>query len=82
MNTTYPDFTDGTYTLEKIQAWCDKYSVTFANPTYDLTNEYEEGKIYKQYPAAGTRVQTGQTLKINIAENFDESEDGTGTGEE
>ena len=82
MNTTYPDFTDGSWTLEKIQSWCDKYSVQFAEPSYDMTNEYEEGKIYKQNPQPGTRVQTGQTLRIYIAENFDESEDGTGTGEE
>ena len=79
MNTTYPDFTKD-YSLEQIQKWCDKYSVEFANPSYDMTNEYEEGTIYKQSPAAGTRVQTGQTLKIYIAENYDE--DGTGTGEE
>ena len=81
MNTTYPDFTDGTYTLEKIQAWCDKYSVQFAEPSYDMTNEYEEGKIYKQNPQPGTRVQTGQTLRIYIAENYDESTEGTGTEE-
>ena len=80
MNTTYPDFTDGTWTLEKIQAWCDKYSVQFAEPSYDMTNEYPEGKIYKQNPAPGTRVQTGQTLRIYIAENYDEN--GQGTGEE
>ena len=79
MNTTYPDFTEG-YSLEKIQQWCDKYSVEFAQPSYDLTNDYPEGKIYKQSPASGTRVQTGQTLRIYIAENYDEN--GTGTGEE
>ncbi|MCR4581404.1 MAG: PASTA domain-containing protein [Bacilli bacterium] len=79
MNTTYPDFSEG-YTLAKIQEWCDKYSVEFPEPSYDLTNEYPEGKIYKQSPAAGTRVQTGQSLKIYIAENYDEN--GTGTGEE
>jgi serine/threonine-protein kinase len=82
MNTTYPDFTDGSWTLEKIQQWCDKYSVKFADPSYDMTNDYAEGTIYKQYPTTGTRVQTGQTLKINVAENFNSNEDGTGTGEE
>ncbi len=82
MNTTYPDFTDGTWSLEKIQAWCDKYSVTYVEPSYNMTNDYPEGKIYKQTPAAGTRVQTGQRLQLSIAENFNESEDGTGTGEE
>ena len=81
MNTTYPDFTTDEYnSIEKIQKWCDKYSVDFAQPSYDMTNDYPEGKIYKQSPAAGTRVQTGQTLKIYIAENYDEN--GTGTGEE
>ncbi|MCR5223909.1 MAG: Stk1 family PASTA domain-containing Ser/Thr kinase [Bacilli bacterium] len=82
MNTTYPDFTEASWSLTKIQEWCDKYSVTFANPQYDMTNDYPEGAIYKQYPAPGTRVQTGQTLKINVAENFDDSVEGTGTGEE
>ena len=79
MNTTYPDFTQG-YTLNQIQKLCEKYSVDFAQPSYDITNEYPEGTIYKQSPAAGTRVQTGQSLKVYIAENYDE--DGTGTGEE
>ena len=83
MNTTYPDFTDGSYSLEKIQEWCDKYSVDFAEPNYTPTDEYPEGKIYKQSPAPGTRVQTGQTLKIHIAESTDGEEyEGTGTGEE
>ncbi len=82
MNTTYPDFTDGSWNLEKIQSWCEKYSVTYVEPQYTMTNEYSEGAIYKQNPAPGTRVQTGQILQIYIAENFDETEDGTGTGEE
>ena len=82
MNTTYPDFTDGSYSLEKIQEWCDKYSVKFAEPDYVPTDEYEPGKIYKQSPLPGTRVQSGQTLKISIAEELDEDTDGTGTGEE
>ena len=82
MNTTYPDFTDGSWSLEKIQSWCDKYSVTYVEPTYNMTNDYPEGTIYKQNPSPGTRVQTGQKLVLSIAENFDESEDGTGTGEE
>lgn len=84
MNTTYPDFTtDEWNSIEKIQQWCDKYSVKFAEPEYDMTDEYPEGKIYKQSPLAGTRVQTGQTLKIHIAEAPDNGEyDGTGTGEE
>ncbi|MBR6073002.1 MAG: Stk1 family PASTA domain-containing Ser/Thr kinase [Bacilli bacterium] len=85
MNTTYPDFTtDEWKSIEKIQEWCDKYSVNFAEPVYDMTDEYPEGKIYKQTPLAGTRVQTGQTLKIHIAESPDggEDTDGTGTGEE
>jgi serine/threonine-protein kinase len=82
MNTTYPDFTDGSWNLEKIQSWCEKYSVTYVEPQYTMTNDYSEGAIYKQNPAPGTRVQTGQRLQIYIAENFDETEDGTGTGEE
>ena len=82
MNTTYPDFTDGSWSLERIQSWCDKYSVTYVEPTYNMTNDYPEGTIYKQNPSPGTRVQTGQKLVLSIAENFDESEDGTGTGEE
>ena len=83
MNTTYPDFTEG-YDLKKIQEWCDKYSVDFAEPDYVPTDEYPEGKIYKQSPTAGTRVQTGQKLKIYIAEALDDegSYEGTGTGEE
>ena len=82
MNTTYPDFTDGSYTLAKIEEWCNKYSVKYHEPQYDQTNDYPEGKIYKQTPAPGTRVQTGQELRVFIAENFDDTTEGTGTGEE
>ena len=82
MNTIYPDFTDGSYSLAKIQEWCDKYSVTYVEPEYVPNNDYEEGKIFQQNPTPGTRVQTGQKLILKIAEHYDESTEGTGTGEE
>ncbi|HQC83500.1 MAG TPA: Stk1 family PASTA domain-containing Ser/Thr kinase [Bacilli bacterium] len=76
MNTSYPDFTKN-YTLSQIQAWCEKYGVTYAE-VYDQTSLYEAGTIYAQSIASGTTVQAGQTLTIHIAEAVDDS-DNTGT---
>ena len=40
MNTTYPDFTEASWTLAKIQEWCDKYSVTFANVDSSIVSAF------------------------------------------
>ena len=79
MNTVYPDFTKGDYSLKSIEDWCVRYSVTFIYE-YVETSDYPEGTIFAQSLAPGTRVQSGQRLTIRIAEA--ENINGTGTGEE
>jgi beta-lactam-binding protein with PASTA domain len=66
MNTSYPDFTAGKYSLKEIEAWCVKYNVTLLT-AYEETSEYPAGTIYKQSQTKGTTVLSGQTLTIYIA---------------
>ena len=76
MNTAYPDFTNGKYTIKEIEAWCVKYNVTLLKIDEE-TAEYPAGTIYKQSQTVGTTVMSGQTLKIYIAQEplVDEEED-------
>lgn len=62
----FPNFTDGSYSLEEIQSFCDEHGVTLETE-YVETSEYEEGKIYYQSRKEGYTVAQGSTLKIRIA---------------
>lgn len=62
----YPDFTDGTYSVEDVQEFCDKYGVKLSvqkeeNATYD------EGAIFYQSRKAGYTVTKGTTFIIKVA---------------
>ena len=67
---SYPDFTDGTYSLSDLEAFCEKYGLTLSLE-YVQTSEYEPGAIIKQNRTAGTEIIRGMTLKITIAEEED-----------
>ena len=62
----YPDFTDGSYTKEKIEAFCEDHSIkcTF---TEEESTEKEEGTILSQSRDAGVEVKEGVSLNIKIA---------------
>lgn len=64
--TTYPDFTDGTYNVDSIQAFCDDNAIT-CDITYQETNAYSEGIIISQSRGKGIEVKAGVTLKIVVA---------------
>lgn len=64
--TTYPDFTDGTYTKDSIQTFCDDNSITCEFVT-EKTNSYSEGTIIKQSRSEGIEVKAGVSIKITIA---------------
>lgn len=64
--TTYPDFTDGTYNVDSIQAFCDDNSIT-CEITYQETSAYSEGIIISQSRGKGIEVKAGVTLKIVVA---------------
>ena len=76
--TNYPNFTDGTYTVEAIEDFADTYELTL-DIEYVKTNEYTPGTIYYQSRPEGQRVVAGQTFKIRVAEALEE---GTGDDEE
>ena len=78
--TNYPNFTDGSYTVEAIQDFADTYELTL-DIEYVKTNEYAPGTIYYQSRPEGQRVVAGQTFKIRVAEALEEGtgdEEGTG----
>ena len=70
MSETYPDFTDGSYSLSDIEAFCEKYGLTLKTE-YVQTNEYEPGSIIKQNRKTGDDIIRGMTLVITISEEED-----------
>ena len=73
--TNYPNFTDGTYTVEAIEDFANTYELTL-DIEYVKTNEYTPGTIYYQSRPEGQRVVAGQTFKIRVAEALEEGETG------
>jgi serine/threonine-protein kinase len=63
--TVYPDFTDGTWTVDKIQTFCDENSVTLKVKTI-TTNDYPDNTIYSQDRAAESKVVKDVTLTITV----------------
>ena len=66
--TVYPDFTDGTYTKDLIQQFCDDNKITCAFKTEE-DNNYEDGAIMLQSRSVGDEVKSNTTLTITIATN-------------
>ena len=62
----YPDFSAGEYSLKDIEEFAEKYSIELLIE-YVETDEYEPGTIYEQSREAGSIVSEGTTLKIFIA---------------
>ena len=65
---TYPDFTNGSYTLSDIKAWCEKYNITIKDIIYVQDNSYEPGTIINQSKKPGDDVVSGMSITITIAE--------------
>jgi len=63
----YPDFT--TYTVEQVQAFCDKNGVNLVISPDGMT----DGKIVSQSRPAGSTVAAGTTLKITVEAQEDSS---------
>ncbi len=64
---TYPDFTNGDYTVQDIEDFADMYELEL-NIEYVPTNNYAPGKIYYQSRPEGYRIMAGQSLRIRVAE--------------
>ncbi len=71
----YPDFSTGEYSLKDIEEFAEKYSIELLIE-YVETSEYEPGTIYEQSREAGTIVSEGATLKIFIASEPLDIDDG------
>ena len=67
----YPDFTDGTYTKDLVQQFCDDNNVT-CTFIEENNNNYNEGAIMYQSREMGTEVKGGTTLRIKVATNTKE----------
>ena len=60
---TYPDFTDGSYTVEEVQQFCDERNITLKIIT---SNAYPEGVIGKQSKNPGYTILAGTDLIIYV----------------
>ena len=69
--TEYPDFTDGSYSVDEVQSFCDDYSVNLEVEKVQ-TSEHEAGAIFYQSRPAGSTVAANAKLKIKVAEEKEE----------
>ena len=72
--TVYPDFTDGTYSKDLIQQFCDDNNITCIFK-YEEDNNYKEGAIMLQSRSVGAEVKEKTTVTITIATNTKKTED-------
>lgn len=63
----YPDFTTGDYTLADIEKFADDYNLKL-NVKYMETSEYPAGTIISQSRAKNTKIQPGASITITIAQ--------------
>lgn len=61
----YPDFTDGTWTKEKIEKFCEENKIKLEVKTIN-TNDHPDGTIYSQDRASDSKVVAGVKLTITI----------------
>jgi beta-lactam-binding protein with PASTA domain len=66
----YPDFTDGSYTVEQVQAFCDEHNVTL-KINYEPSSSYNPGSIIYQSRQKGFTVTEGTVLTIRVAKAND-----------
>lgn len=79
----YPNFKDGTYTVDDVQDFADTYQLTLEPIEYVETEEEEPGTILYQSKPEGYTIVAGQTFKIKVAkepENIDNGDCEEGSG--
>lgn len=77
---TYPNFTDGTYTEADVKKFCDENGITL-NVTYieDLTKD--DGVVTYQNMGSGSRIDSGDNLRIKVVKNPDMATEPKDTGD-
>lgn len=63
--TEYPDFADGSYSMDEIQSFCDDHGIKLQ--VEEITSEVAEGTIIRQSREAGSPVVEGATITIYVA---------------
>ncbi len=73
----YPDFTDGSFTVDDVEAFCSEYNIKLTID-YVATSEYASGSIFYQDKPKDYTIIAGQSLRIKVAEEalVEDSEDG------
>ena len=76
--TSYPNFTDGTYTVDAVNKFCTDNGLTL-DVTYVEDATAVNGTIIYQNMASGTKVNKGDNLRIKVVQNTEKKEDTTCT---
>ncbi|HOZ53808.1 MAG TPA: Stk1 family PASTA domain-containing Ser/Thr kinase, partial [Bacilli bacterium] len=69
----YPDFTDGTWNIEKVTAFCEKNSLTLSIEYIESAN-YDPDTIVGQTPAAESEIYTSSKVTITVTKAVTEEE--------
>lgn len=64
----YPDFTDGSYSVEEVQKFCDEYGIKL-KVNEVVNTEEPDGKIISQDKPKDFAIAAGVTLTIEVAKN-------------
>jgi len=64
----YPDFTDGTWTVDDITKFCDKYEINVSFK-YVAKDGFTDGEIISQSRAAESPIVAGVSITITVASN-------------
>ena len=70
----YPDFTDGSYTVEDVQKFCEKYNISL-EIKHEENSSYDEGTILKQSRPEGYTITNGTVFMITVASAPEETEE-------
>ena len=62
----YPDFTNGSYSVDEVQSFCDEHGVTL-EIEYEESSDHKEGDIIYQSRAKDSVVAAGAKFKIKVA---------------
>lgn len=76
--TSYPNFTDGTYTVDAVNKFCTDNGLTL-DVTYVEDSTSSNGVIIYQNMASGSKVNKGDNLRIKVVQNIEKKEDTTCT---